>query len=122
MIPSFAEEYGKYSYTSTYYLNKNKLAGFNKGELETTVEDEKADITSKNGLVIGTFDGENGEKAYIIVNMQELNDSVTAKATFTVPEGKTATLYQKTSTFKYSGGTAKTIKLDPGEGVFVTVK
>lgn len=118
----FAEEYGRYSYTSTYTLNDKKLAGFTKGALETTVEDEKADITSDNGLVIGTFTGENGEKAYIIVNMQELNDSVTAKATFTVPEGKTATLYQKTSTFKYSGGTAKNIKLDPGEGVFVTVK
>ena len=118
----FAEEYGKYSYTSTYYLNKNKLAGFNKGELETTVEDEKADITSKNGLVIGTFDGENGEKAYIIVNMQELGDNVTAKATFTVPAGKTATLYQKVSSFKYYDGYKKEITLDPGEGVFITVK
>ena len=118
----FADEYGKYTYTSTYMLNKNKLAGFGKGELETTVDSEKADITSKNGLVIGTFDGESGQKAYVIVNMQELNDNVTAKATFTVPAGKTATLYQKSSTFKYAGGTQKEIKLDPGEGVFITVK
>lgn len=121
-LKSFAEEYGKYEYTSTYMLNKGKVAGFDKGELATTVEDEKADITSKNGLLIGTFSGENDSKAYIITNMEELNNNVTAKAVFTVPEGKTAVFYQQGKAAEFAGGTDITLNLNAGEGVFVTVK
>lgn len=120
-LKAFADIYGTYTYKSTYMLNKLRCAGrMGIGDLATTAEGEKAPVTSRNGLVIGTFDGDNGGKAYVIANMEELNNSVTAKATFNVPDGKTAVIWQ--------GGKAATvtekteITLLPGEGVFVEVK
>lgn len=121
-LKAFAEEYGDYTYTSTYMLNKRKVAGFNKGGLATTVESEKADIKSKNGLLVGTFAGKNDSKAYIITNMEELNNNVTAAAVFNVPEGKTAVLWQDGVSKQFTGGSAIDLSLTPGNGVFITVK
>ncbi len=121
-MKAFAEEYGKYTYRSTYLINKLKIAGFDRGTLETTVESEKINICTTNGLLVGTFSGENDSKAYIITNMEELNNNVTAKAKFTVPDGKTAVIYQQGKTASFAGGEEVELTLTAGEGVFATIK
>lgn len=117
-LKAFADVYGSYQYRSTYLLNKRKVAGTETAVFNCTVESEKGNISSKNGLLVGTFDGDG--KGYVIANMEELNKNVTATAKVTVPGGKTATVYQageaKTFTSDF------TVTLTPGEGVFVTVK
>lgn len=65
-LKAFAEEYGRYSYTSTYLIHKSKVAGYRKGGLNVTIPGEKADISSRNGLVVGTFTGDRNSKAYVI--------------------------------------------------------
>lgn len=119
-VKRFAEEYGKYTYTSTYMLNQSKCAGFGKGTLNCEVEEEKGNIKSNDGLLIGTFTGENGTKAYIVTNMEELNNESTVHFRFYPEEGKTAKLYQGND-FKQIDGTRE-ITLGPGEGVFITVE
>lgn len=117
-LKTFADIYGAYDYVSTYMINSKKCAGQKNVILNCTVESEKGNISSKNGLLVGTFNGDG--KGYIITNMEELNDNVTAKATVTVPAGKTATVYQAGKTATYTADF--TVTLAPGEGVFVTVK
>jgi len=119
-VKSFGDIYGKYTYKSTYTMNNLRVAGLKSGNLNCTVQSEMIDIKSNNGLLIGTFDGDG--KAYIITNMEELNNEVTAYATYKIPKGKTAVLYQQGKETKFKGGDTVRLYLNPGEGVFLTVK
>lgn len=119
-LKSFGDVYGKYTYKSTYTMNNLRVAGLKNGSLNCTVADEIIDIKSKNGLLIGTFDGDG--KAYVITNMEELNDEVTAFATYKIPKGKKAVLYQQGKKTQFKSGDRVRIYLNPGEGVFLTVK
>ncbi len=122
-IKSFSKEFGKYDYTSTYMLNKCRVAGSNiTGNLNCEILSEEKYVSSCNGLLVGTFTGEKGSKAYIIANMEELNNSVTAHAQFTVEKGKFATVYQQGTVKKYAGGQKINLEFIPGDGAFITVK
>ncbi|MCQ2476434.1 MAG: hypothetical protein MJ125_01190 [Clostridia bacterium] len=120
-IAPFAKEYGNYKYTSTYCINPMKVAGLDLGKLICDDADEHLDISTKNGLLVGTFTGDEG-KAYVITNMEELNDEVTAAAVLNVPEGKTITVYQRGKAYTYSGIEKYHLTLQPGEGVYITIK
>lgn len=119
-LHDFAKVYGDYAYTSTYLINRAKVAGYRHGRLACEVLSEEGNITSSNGLLVGTFTGKNSAKAYVVANMEELNKEKTAEFKFEVPEGKIATVYyegkvmNKPSSFK--------MELDPGAGAFITVK
>ncbi len=121
LVAPFAKEYGKYTYTSTYCINPLKVAGRDSGKFICDDPEEHLDIETANGLLVGTFTGDEG-KAYVITNMEELNDQVTASAVLNVPEGKTITVYQNGRAFTYSGIAKYDLTLKPGEGVYVTIK
>lgn len=116
----FQKEFGNYKFTSTYLINTLGAAGFTRGRLSCEVLSERGNIKSNDSLLVGTFTGENDSKAYVITNMEELNDEKTAKFTFDVPEGKTATVYQNKETKSFNKKFS--LSLTPGEGVYVTVK
>lgn len=120
-VKKFADVYGNYKYTSTYMLNPGKVAGASDPFLNCEVASERGGIKSSNGLLVGTFTGENGSKAYVVVNMEELNDNVTADFTFDFELGKNITVYQEGS-FKVPNGSSGKITLKPGEGVFITIE
>ncbi|MCR5151389.1 MAG: hypothetical protein K6B52_09230 [Clostridiales bacterium] len=120
-LKAFALEYGKYSYSSSFLVNGSKAAGFSGGRLAVQKNGDVIDILSKNALLVGCFDGEEG-KAYVVANMEELEKNVTASAVCKVPSGKTLTLYQGGETKEYSGGKTLRLSLAPGEGVFFTVR
>ena len=119
-LKDFAKVYGNYNYTSTYLINRTKVAGYRHGRLACEVIREEGNIKSTNGLLVGTFTGKNSSKAYAVTNMEELNKNKTAEFSFDVPKGKIATVYykgtvvNKASSFK--------MKLAPGAGAFITVK
>lgn len=119
-LADFAKIYGDYSYTSTYFINRSKIAGYRHGRLACEVISEEGNIRSNDGLLVGTFTGKNDNKAYAITNMEELNKNKTSEFRFDVPQGKTATVYYegnvitKESSFK--------MNLNPGAGAFITVK
>lgn len=119
-LKNFGDVYAKYTYKSTYAVNKLRVAGLRSNNLNCTVPDEMIDIKSKNGLLVGTFDGDG--KAYVITNMEELNNEVTAYATYKIPKGKKAVLYQQGKKTQFKSGDTVRMYLNPGEGVFLTVK
>lgn len=123
-VKKFADIYAGYEYTSTYMLNYKKVAAANDAYLNCEVESEKGRFKSENGLLIGTFAGENGSKAYIVVNMEELNNNITAQFTVDTFDGETVTTYKANTVQKTDGlnGTACEFDLAPGEGVFITVE
>ena len=115
----FADEYGQYKYESTYMINPVKVAGKRSSKLAVTVPGEAIDLVTSNGLLVGTFSGEDG-KAYVITNMEELNNSVSAYFEYIVPHGTTITVYKQGKKFLYNSGSLVSVTLEPGEGVFVT--
>ncbi len=121
-LKAFSAEYGRYTYSSTYLINSMRVAGYGYGPLATTKEEDKANIKSVNGLLVGTFKGQNEEKAYILTNMEELNRQTTAHASFFVPQGRIATVYQSGLAKNYPGNQYFDLTLAPGEGVFITVR
>lgn len=122
-VKRFADIYADYEYTSTYMLNSKKVAAANDPYLNCEVESEKGRVESENGLLVGTFTGEDGSKAYIVVNMEELNNNVDAEFVFKQVDGEKVTVYQKGLTSCHTGnGGGMGIDLAPGEGVFITVE
>ena len=118
-LKAFADVYGKYTYSGTYMMNRVLVTGRGVGSLNCENTDERGNVHSANGLLVGTFNGEDG-KAYVVANLEELHRNVTASFTFDVPAGQTATVYKKGTAFTMTGSFA--MELDPGEGVFITVK
>ncbi len=116
---AFAEEYGKYDYTSTYYINSALCAGRNSGRLACEIPEERGNIASSGGLLVGTFTGENSSKAYIVANMEELNKENDVPFSFTLADGATAVVYRGGEKLVFTESFRLT--LDPGEGVFITV-
>lgn len=116
----FSEEFGKYDYTSTYFINTLGATGFTRGRLNCEVLSERGNITSCDSLLVGTFTGDDDSKAYIIANMEELDDNKSADFRFDVPKGKTATVYYQNETATYTNSFKMT--LGSGDGVYVTVK
>lgn len=119
-VAPFAKEYGKYQFAGTYCINRMRIAGLDSGKLICDTDD-RLDIDSSNGLLVGTFTGDEG-KAYVVTNMEELNNQVTATAVINVPEGKTITVYQRGHAYTYSSIKQYTLTLQPGEGVYITLK
>lgn len=117
-LKAFAEEYGKYEYTSTYLTKPSACAGFRTGPLNCEIPEEEGNISSLSALCIGTFTGANGGKAYIVTNMEELDLEKNASFTFAVADGATVTVYRKGEAFTYTDDFRLT--LEPGEGVFIT--
>ncbi len=118
-VKKFADVYGNYDYTSTYLLNYCKVAGANDPYLNCEVASEMGRVKSSNGLLVGTFTGDNGSKAYVVVNMEELNDNICAEFTFNASDDEEVTVYQEGIVRKVSGSNELVLK--PGEGVFITV-
>ena len=54
--------------------------------------------------------------------MEELNNQTTATATFYVPAGKIAHVYQAGTMQVFVGKQYAHLKLAPGEGVFITLQ
>ncbi|MCQ2471552.1 MAG: hypothetical protein MJ147_05890 [Clostridia bacterium] len=119
-IKLFKEEFGKYDYKSTYFINTIGSAGFTRGRLNCEVLSERGNIKSLNHLLVGTFAGENDSKAYVIANMEELNKEKDAKFTFDVPKGKTATVYYQNEVKTYTKSFK--MELNAGGGAYITVK
>ena len=119
-LKDFAKVYGNYNYTSTYLINRTKVAGYRHGRLACEVIGEEGNIKSTNGLLVGTFTGKNSSKAYAVTNMEELNKNKTAEFSFDVPNGKIATVYYEGKVVNKAS--SFTMKLDPGAGAFITVK
>lgn len=120
-IAAFAEEYGKYTYESTFMVNPLLVAGRKDISLAVTDPEKAIDIVSPNGLLVGTFTSDSG-KAYVVANMEELNRNVTASFLWKVPEGKTAEVYKKGEILTFESGSLMCLSLEAGEGVFITVK
>lgn len=119
-LKDFSDIYGDYKYTSTYLINRNRVAGYRHGRLACEVIGEEGNITSANGLLVGTFTGKKNSKAYVVTNMEELDKNNSAKFTFEVPAGKVAAVYYKgTITNKAS---SFSMTLGAGEGAYITVK
>ncbi|HBL41037.1 MAG TPA: hypothetical protein DDY98_05490 [Ruminococcaceae bacterium] len=121
-LKAFSAVYGRYTYSGTYLINSLRVAGYGYGPLAASKGVDKAEIVSANGLLVGAFKGEKDEKAYVITNMEELNNQTTAHASFFVPQGKIATVYQGCMTKHYPGNQYFDLTLTPGEGVFITVQ
>lgn len=119
-LADFAEVYGDYQYTSTYLLNRSKATGYRHGNLLCAVDSERGNIKSNDGLLIGTFTGDNGAKAYVVTNIEELNKDSGAKFSFDVPEGKTATVYYRGNVMNKPSDF--TMEIGAGDGVYITVK
>ena len=116
----FQQEFGNYKYTSTYFINTLGATGFTRSRLACEVLSERGNIKSRDSLLVGTFTGENDSKAYVVANMEELNDNKSAEFTFKVPDGKTATVYHQNGTATYTG--KFTMTLSAGDGAYITVK
>ena len=119
-LKPFQQEFGSYKYTSTYLINTLGAAGFTRSRLNCEVLSERGNIKSKDSLLVGTFTGDNGSKAYVVTNMEELDKEQSVNFTFEVPEGKTAAVYHQNGTVKYTNSFVMT--LDPGDGAYITVK
>ena len=118
-LAAFAKEYGKYTYESTYLVHPICVTGQKDISLATTDPDKVLKMASLSGLLVGTFTSDNG-KAYIITNMEELNKNKSAHFTYCVPKDCDVTVYQKGEAKTYSAGSLMHIRLDAGEGIFMT--
>ncbi len=118
-LANFAQVYGRYTYESTYLVHPLSVTGHKDITLATTVPDKTIKLTTLNGLLVGTFASDDSN-AYVITNMEELNKNMTASFTFRVPKECGVTVYKKGETKTYSAGSLAHIKLDPGEGIFMT--
>ena len=118
----FSKVYGAYTYSGTYMLNPGRVAGRGRGPLATANPGEKAPLSSCNGLLVGVFKGKQKENAYVITNMEELNNQTTAAATFLVPQGRIAHVFQAGTMQVYTGKRYVELTLAPGEGVFITLQ
>lgn len=118
-LSKFADVYGRYTYESTYLVHHLSVTGQKDISLATTLPDKAINISSLNGLLVGTFSSDNGN-AYIVTNMEELNRNASAEFTYCVPKDCGITVYQKGEVKTYPAGSTAHIKLDPGEGVFMT--
>ncbi len=118
-LANFAEAYGRYTYESTYLVHPVRVTGQKDISLATTLPDKAGRISSLNGLLVGTFTSEEG-KAYIVTNMEELNRNETASFTYRVPKECGITVYKKGETLTYPAGSLVHLKLEAGEGVFIT--
>lgn len=119
-LADIAKVYGTYQYTSTYLLNRTLATGYRHGNLLCEIPEERGNILSADGLLIGTFTGKNNAKAYVVTNIEELNNNSGASFRFDVPDGKVAAVYYKGSVLNKVSDFSMTI--GAGEGVFITVK
>jgi len=121
-LHSFADIYGDYSNKGAYLLNKLDCAGCYEDAFLMPPTTENPRITSCDPLLVGCFDGKDGESnAYTVVNMSELQNDSDAKFAMNFDKDKTATVYQKGEAQSFNSGKLL-ITLESGEGVFVTVK
>lgn len=118
-LANFAEVYGKYTYESTYLVHPLSVTGYKDISLSTTIPEKAINLKTLNGLLVGTFTSDNGN-AYVITNMEELNRQTTALFTYCVPKDCDMTVYKKGEVLKYSAGSLMCIRLEPGEGIFMT--
>ncbi len=121
-LHSFADIYGDYTNNGAYMLNKLHSAGCYEDSFLMPLKTEKPRITSCDPLLVGCFDGKDGDsKAYTVVNMSEPRDNAGADFTLKLNNGETATVYQKGVAKTYDSGKVS-ITLECEEGVFITVK
>lgn len=118
-LAAFAVPYGRYQYESTYMVNPVRVAGTGGGQLAVTLPEAAIDLTSADGLLVGTFTSDIRGRAFIVANMNELNLNNKATFTYTAPKGG-MTVYQQGEKQFYVGGTPAVITLEPGDGVFIT--
>ena len=121
-LRAFADVYGKYQYSSTYLVNGRKAAGFSRGRLAVQKSEDVIDLFSSSALLVGCFNSSADGRAYVVANMEELQNETTASAVYKVPAGKSLMLWQGGRASWYSSGATVRISLSPGEGVFFTVK
>lgn len=119
-LKDIAVVYGNYKYTSTYLLNRVQATGFRHGNLLCEIPEERGNIISADGLLVGTFTGSSDSKAYVITNIEELGRNSDATFRFDVPEGKIASVYYKGTVLNKASDF--NMKLNCGDGVFITVK
>ncbi len=117
----FADVYGNYEHVGTYLPNKLFAAGA-KLDLVGVKDEDKPRTETIDPLLTGIFKEKNGDgKAFVFTNMYETMANKTASFKSTFEGASEITLYRMGSKTVINGDTLSLI-LQPGEGVFVTVK
>lgn len=120
---SFAEVYGGYQWLGSYTVNSRKVAGLRYELSNGLVKEEQLDISTRDGLLVGCFDAKESEgKAYVIANMTELMMDQSASCSVNFPAGKTVTVYGGGEMKIFADGGKIDLKLEPGDGRFITVE
>jgi hypothetical protein len=118
----FAEKYGEYRWLGAYTVNSHKIIGLRYGLSNGLPKQERLQLSSCDGLLIGCFDQKEGVgKAYVIANLMELQDGKTATCAVNFPAGKTVTVYGGGEVKTYADGGSVELALAPGDGRFITV-
>jgi hypothetical protein len=121
-LHSFSKIYGDYTNKGAYLINKLYSAGSYEDAFLMSPETEKPCINSRDPLLVGCFDGKDGDsKAYTVVNMSEPREKSDADFTLKFDKNATATVYRKGIAQSYDSGKLS-LTLESGEGVFITVK
>lgn len=117
----FADVYGNYAHKGTYVTNKAGAAGA-KLQLVGVKDEDKPRIETIDPLLVGVFDEKDGDgKAYVFTNMAETYKNKTASIKTTFEGASEITLYRMGKKTVISGNVLSLV-LQPGEGVFVSVK
>ncbi len=121
-LKAFSKIYAGYTNKGAFTLNINQVSDLNDDDLTPVDEQYKPAVSSENALLVGCFSADDGDgKAYTFVNMYDTFNKNTAEFTASFEEGKTVTVYRKGEQEIIDGNTL-TLKLDIGEGIFVTVE
>jgi hypothetical protein len=121
-LKAFADIYGGYNNLGAYLHNGRTAAGSKYGFLMPVDGNAKPQVSSKNPLLIGCFNGKDGNsKAYTVVNMNEPQSGKAADATLTFDGAAKLTVYQKGIATVINADTC-TLNLANREGVFITVE
>lgn len=121
-LKAFADIYGGYNNLGAYLHNGRDAAGAKYGFLMPVDAGAKPVVTSKSPLLIGCFDGKDGNSAgYTVVNMNEPQSGLGAAATLTFDGATKLTVYQKGIATIINANTC-TLNLENREGVFITVE
>jgi hypothetical protein len=131
-LAPFAKVYGEYKWKNAYLENMRRVAGIHYPILGLSFlpnniwnlpnplpAEERLDLVTKDGLLIGKFDKIEGDgSAWVITNMMELKESKSAQ--FTVRFDRPATVYLEGETLAYEAG-LHSFTLAPGGGMFMTM-
>ena len=116
-----SDTYVQYKYLGTYTVNAirpyQKMSNPYAGIDGITVE-------SENSLLVGCFDKKDGSgaKAITIVNMEEFQGDIPAKATLKVDASKTVTIYNHGKPEVLENNGAIEINFASGDGFFITIE